>query len=352
MPMLHSLSMSDDNNNQQPLPLLPDLCTPASLLGLVLIGEALALVLVLADTRSALSWSKLGVVSMSLQWIVLIDAFCLCRLRPLLNRLPPITSGCLALFICLTVAGAILTLSHWLYLHPMDPGNLGRSFLIAALFTAILLRYLYLQQQLVNQQKAELQARIQSLQARIRPHFLFNSMNTIASLIPVDPHAAEETLEDLSDLFRASLQKPGLVNVEDEVNLCKRYIAVEQRRLGDRLTMQWHYDTPLPEVKIPSLILQPLLENAICHGIQRLPKGGEIKVEIQASDSLEVIIINPIPTLPSSATDRGNKIALDNIRHRLELYFSKGAELTIDRLIDESLFKVKLTFPMTIEQNK
>ena len=123
----------------------------------------------------------------------------------------------------------------------------------------MVLRWFYLQQQLQNREQAALKSRIQALQSRIRPHFLFNSMNSIASLIDIDPEAAEKMVVDLSELFRASLMEPGLVSIEDEIALCKQFVSIEQTRLGPRLAVEWNVDLSEGSFKIPSLMLQPLI---------------------------------------------------------------------------------------------
>ena len=187
-----------------------------------------------------------------------------------LNRLPTIYGGCLAYVSCLAIIAMVFGFAQGVIATPWSWVDWIEFSLIAALSAGILLRYLYVQQQLVNRQQAESQARIESLQARIRPHFLFNCMNTIASLIHVDPAAAEKTVEDLSELFRSNLQKPDLVPLKEEIDLCERYIRIETMRLGEeRLTVNWQRPQQLPETLVPSLLLQPLIENAIIHGIQR-----------------------------------------------------------------------------------
>ena len=144
------------------------------------------------------------------------------------------------------------------------------------------LRYNYVRRSLQRREESELHARIQALQSRIRPHFLFNSMNIIASLIPVDPAAAETVVEDLSELFRASLQEEGSeVSIDDELALCRRYMRIEFLRLGKRLNINWQIEVVTDSVRIPLLTLQPLLENAVYHGIQPLPEGGTITVSIK-----------------------------------------------------------------------
>lgn len=335
------------NEQKQPLPLLPHLCSPSAILGLVLIGELLSLVIMLADYSSGFSWVSLGIISMLVQWIILSCALILCQLRPLLNRLSMAWSGCLAFSLCIVISSIILWLAPLIMAMPSNSEQWARSTSIAAIFAGILLRYLYLQQQLSNQQQAELEARIQSLQSRIKPHFLFNSMNTIASLISFDAKAAEKTIEDLSELFRSSLQNPSLVNLADEIGLCRRYIDIEKIRLGERLTMSWDIEAPTPQALVPSLFIQPLLENAIGHGIQQLIEGGTVILSVsQTNNTLHIAVTNPVPEVIKQDRTNGNKIALSNIKNRLHLHYGDKAQLKTESNNKNNQFIVRITLPI------
>jgi len=189
---------------------LPDLCQAQSILFLVVVAELLVLVVVLAPSHLVdFSWADLGLSSLFVQWVVLSSAATLCNIRPLLARMTPVyaTITGYALILSLTLAYSIV--AEWVLVPdswgPEQTGGVGRNLLVATVMTGIAFRYFYLQHQLRQHEKAELNSRIQALQSRIRPHFLFNSMNIIASLIEVDPEAAEQVVEDLSLLFRASL---------------------------------------------------------------------------------------------------------------------------------------------------
>ena len=225
---------------------LPELCEPEALLSLVLLAELLVLVLVLSEPMvQGFNWVRLALTSLFVQWIVLLSAALLCSLRPLLARLRAALAGCLccALVVALTL-GCTAVADHYELGGPLPrDGEVNlylRHALISLIMSALLLRYFYLQSQWRRQQQAELQARIESLQARIRPHFLFNSLNSIASLVAIDPVKAEQAVLDLSDLFRASLAKPGnLVAWSDELELARRYLSIEHYRLGDRLQLEW-----------------------------------------------------------------------------------------------------------------
>ena len=151
-----------------------------------------------------------------------------------------------------------------------------RRMLFASFLVGFMLRQSTMRHHLRLRKAAEQTAKIQALQSLIRPHFLFNSMNVIASLIPVNPDKAEQVVEDLSELFRASLQRTGaFVRICEGLDLCQRYLHIESLRLGERLRVQWQVETPPTEAEMPLLILQPLMENAIYHGIQPLSEGVE-----------------------------------------------------------------------------
>jgi len=224
--------------------------------------------------------------------------------------------------------------------------------LVAAILAGVSLRYLYLQEQLHVQQQAELASRIQALQSRIRPHFLFNSMNIIASLIESEPQLAERVVEDLSELFRATLSDASqLVPVERELELAKSYVNIEALRLGERLKVEWQVDAFNKNALLPHFSLQPLLENAIYHGIQPIAEGGTITVTIRNKDEkIFVNIVNPILSESQMADKKildkkGNSLALDNFRHRLQAYYGEAAQLTAEKRGNK--FEVSFSCPLT-----
>lgn len=341
-----------EGRGRQAANFLPDLCTPQAVFALVVVGELLAIALVVADTGlRKFSWEQLATTSFLVLWVALISAALICPLRPFLSHRPPLLAGSLSYGLVLLVTLVFSAVGQWVrsghWFGALDLWSLGSSLLIAAIFAGIILRYFYLQQQLHNQQKAELQARIQALQSRIRPHFLFNSMNSIASLIETDPHTAERVVEDLSDLFRASLAEPALIPIDDELAISRRYINIEQLRLGERLQVNWHIGDLPPGAKIPSLLLQPLLENAIYHGIQPSAEGGTVELDVQSSDNqLQVTVRNPVqPRVvpPTVERRRGNRMALDNIRYRLAAQYGSRAALKAQRYGD--IFVTTITIP-------
>ncbi|MFP5382912.1 MAG: sensor histidine kinase [Gammaproteobacteria bacterium] len=317
---------------------LPDLCGRRAVGVVVLVAELLAIVLVLARSGfSAGGWADLGVTSLFVQWVALTTAAALCPMRDMLSRLQRHVAAGIAFGVIVVDALLSSLLAQLLYtwaLAPAEPGlavsgsTVAAHALIAAIIGGLVLRYFYVQEQLRLQQQAELQARIQALQSRIRPHFLFNSMNIIASLIAVDPDTAEAVVEDLSDLFRASLRDTGAqVTLAEEVNLCRRYVRIEQLRLGNRLRVEWDVDgLPLDEIRIPLLSLQPLVENAIYHGIQPLAEGGTVRLAMDYRDGqVRIHIENPVTTAPADTSHQGNRMALENIRHRLQALYGPTA---------------------------
>ena len=193
--------------------------------------------------------------------------------------------------------------------------------------------------------KLESEARIQALQSRIRPHFLFNSMNIIASLIVTEPQKAEQAVEDLSEIFRATLRDTGsMVPLSEEWILCRNYLRIEGLRLGERLTLEADLSKVPEDAAIPMLTLQPLMENAIYHGIQALENGGTIKVIGEMQENLVCIkISNPVPPPSLRRASGGNQIAMANIGHRLNLLFGSHAKLKVNATPQE--YEVTLIFP-------
>ncbi len=327
---------------------VPNLCTATALSLVVLFAQLLVLVLWVAG--SDLSWLRFALLSFYVQWVALTCAGALCLLRGWLATLPVAAGALVAFGVVMLVAFTESLLADRLLVGfdgvAVNWLDVARSSLIAGIIGGLVLRYFYVQQRLRVQEQAELQSRIQALQSRIRPHFLFNSMNIIASLIATDPDTAETVVEDLSDLFRASLNDAGnQVPLADELDLCERYVRIEALRLGDRLKMDWQIEGELDNVRIPLLTLQPLLENAIYHGIQPRADGGTVHVGVQVDDQrVRVRIDNPLPQEGERGGSSGNRMALDNIRSRLQVLYGERAWLTAEEA--EHRFVTTLQFPL------
>ena len=220
--------------------------------------------------------------------------------------------------------------------------------LIAAAFGFVLQHYFELRTRAFSPALAE--ARLQALQARIRPHFLFNSLNAVLSLIRTEPRRAEETLEDLADLFRVLMRDArDISTLDDEIRLCKQYLSIEKIRLGDRLQVQWNTDNITDEVmrkaQIPALLLQPLLENAVHYGVEGAREPVLIQVSITRSiDRIDIVVVNPIASSTENAViGSGNHMALANIRERLALLYDVEAQLTT--MSANGVFEVRMRFP-------
>jgi two-component system sensor histidine kinase AlgZ len=337
---------------------LPNFCSIRAVFVTVLVAELLALVLTLAMAERHSVWEDLGIISLFIQWLVLLCAATLCILRRLMphrsNRLVMVVSYLLILAVTLLVSEVSYRLFQ---LYPISSDSLVRfhtDFLLrntamAAILGAMVLRYLYIQHLWKVHLQAESRARIQALQARIRPHFLFNSMNIIASLTRSEPALAEQTVEDLAALFRASLTEATEgITLADELNILERYIRIEQLRLGDRLRVTWDIDNLPRDAMVPALLLQPLVENAVYHGIETREDGGEISIRGDFDkDWLTIVLENPVTRGSKSSPRTGNRLAMDNIRQRLEVYYDQPGSMQTE--ITDSLFRVRLRIPYQVK---
>ena len=193
--------------------------------------------------------------------------------------------------------------------------------------------------------RKNLSNRMKALQARIRPHFFFNTLNSVASLIRSDPESAEKAIEDLADVFRVVIKADKkLVSLAEEVEIAKQYMNIEKLRLGDRLDVEWHTTEDALNASIPSLTLQPLLENAVYHGIEPNMKGGTITIDCSCEDDrLYILISNPIAEIQQKR-ESGNKIALKNIKERLRRQFDGDVRINIRNTLER--FNVAIDTPL------
>ena len=328
---------------------VPDLCAPRSVLSMVLLVELMVLVYTLSNSSlPAFDWNLLAVCSLFGQWVVLLSAALLCLLRQPLSRLAmPLAAACCLLAVLAATAVSSVAARSFLPQLFGDSSATGwwllRNLLVAMVLAGIVLRYFYLQQQLQVQQKMELQARLDALRARIRPHFLFNTLNSVASLIMSRPEDAERVVEDLAELLRVNLQEGRRdVTVADELRICELYLGIEQLRLGERLRVDWQVDPAVLERPMPSLILQPLVENAVYHGVSQLPAGGTILVRVRdAQGRVSVAVENPAPQSP--ARSDGHQIALDNIGQRLQALYGSAGHMEVTR--PHGGYRIELSYP-------
>lgn len=333
--------------SQQPLDIL---WRGPALLWILLAGEGLAAILALGPGIDQDRWIYFGLTSLVVQWVALLAlaGLYLCR-RPL-RRLKPLTIAYVAL--------AALLLSAWLT-GGMMWWLLGRRFWspdgeTAALFLARLSGVAVIVGLLgvaafQNHWRTRLmavrakQSELEALRARIRPHFLFNTLNSAIALVRQQPARAEHLLLDLSDLFRAALARPHDVDLAEELDMARRYLEIEAIRFGARLQATWDLPDPLPRVRLPSLSLQPIVENAVRHGIEHLPDGGTIAIRVEAGrDTATVRISNPIPV--ERVDSGGHSIGLNATQARVQSMTGGLGTLTSSRRGDA--FVVELTLPL------
>jgi two-component system sensor histidine kinase AlgZ len=246
------------------------------------------------------------------------------------------------------VLPALLTILLEAALGPLiglDAGLLWRDALVAAALCGGILYWAYLRSQ--SNLPALAEARLQALQARIRPHFLFNSLNAVLGLIRTDPKRAESILEDLADLFRVLLRDPReRVRLADEIALCRQYLDIESLRLGDRLDVQFNVDPAATTTVVPLLLLQPLIENAVHHGIEPSAASGRITLDVARKGSfVEILISNP--WLGEGAARPGNQMALENVRQRLHLLYDLEGQLSTT--VRDARFEVRMRLPFMTE---
>src|SRR5688572_17326742 len=281
---------------------LPNFCSARSVLIIILICEITALLLALARNEAALGfWSDLGLTSMFLLWIALCGAALLCVLRNYLSSKSVAVSAAMVLTMTVTLVTVVSAVTYYfgteLLLRDGHWSFVGRNAGITFVVTALALRYFYVTHEWRHNVELQAKARVHALQARIRPHFLFNSMNTIAALTRSNPARAEEAVLDLAELFRANLnEKRGQIPLAEEIDVARTYQRIEQLRLGDRLRVEWKVDLLPQDALVPGLTLQPLLENAIYHGVEPRADGGVVTVVGEFNKGMITIVVrNPLP---------------------------------------------------------
>ncbi len=331
---------------------LPDFCNQDVVFSSMIMAEIVALMLSIVQPGSYMDKLEyLAIASMVIQWSLMIDLILLCKLKHYLQKLA-IVPFYLTIFLLLQMVTFIVSSSsdsiiHYLQLDAAFQGEWKAAFLmqnmaLSVLFSIIIIHYAYLNARWKKQLLLQSQSRINALQARIRPHFLFNSMNTIAALIHLDPERADKAILDLSEIFRASMNQQTMISLEQELQIVKKYLQIEKLRLDKRLQVDWQIQVGDQTVQVPALMIQPLVENAVYHGIEQLPVGGNIQIQIKENEeTIKIVIQNPLQK--KSGNSSGNRIALKNICERLKLIYQKNADIHIEQ--SESFYRVTLTLP-------
>ena len=332
---------------------LPNFCAATSVLIIVMVAEILAILVTLASQPEPGRFMvELAKTSLFVLWLALLGAVVMCAFRAQLESAGKtrafVLSFAVLLLLSLVLAEVAYRISsifgELVIIDDTHGGFLVRAVSISAIVIALTMRYLYVSSEWRRSVVLEAQARISALQALIRPHFLFNSMNTIASLTRTNPRQAEEAVEDLSDLLRANLGGgDDRTTLKAELEVAAIYQRIEKLRLGDRLHVRWDVSDLPMRALIPSLVIQPLLENAIYHGIEALPEGGEVQVTGKRDgDHLTITVTNPVA---ANAVRRqtGNKMAMTNIQQRFALAYDSRANVKVDE--NENTFTVQLRFP-------
>jgi two-component system sensor histidine kinase AlgZ len=298
---------------------------------------ALAAALVRAPTLD-MTGRQLVEISSLFQPILLLTLLALMALSPLLQKMSYLNG------ICAVLALPVLTTTVvWQYGSTLMGGREGllRALIVAVGASALIVTYFNLRSRLLS--PALTIARLQALQARIRPHFLFNSLNAVLSLIRAEPRRAEAALEDLADLFRVLMQdNRELAPLSREVALCRQYLDLEQLRLGERLQVEWNMEDMPHDALMPPLVLQPIIENAVYHGIEPAIEPGTVSINIcRRGKALHAVVTNPVRK--QGRHHSGNKMAMANIRERLALHFD--AEASITNTATESTYNVHIVIP-------
>lgn len=329
---------------------IPDCCNIGVMFRALLFVNVAVLAAALLQSGGWLA-GLLGFVesSMVVELACLLSLAALCGLRRLLHSLPPWSQRLLCALAPAAVTGLIIRVLasyEWFALSFTHLTAL-EGMLLAALFGAVLQHYFELRVRAFS--PALVEARLQALQARIRPHFLFNSLNAVLSLIRSEPLRAESALEDLADMFRVLMRDAReMTTMEDEIRLCRQYLSIEKIRLGERLQVRWETvnvsKEMLQRAQMPALLLQPLLENAVHYGVEPAAAPAPIQIRISRQiDRVEIVIVNPVHE--TGETVGGNQMALHNIRERLALLYDVEAQLTTTAA--RGFFEVRLRFPYT-----
>ena len=329
---------------------LPDFRNFGVMLRILLGVNLMALLAALVNSANIEGWLQ-SYVDMA-AWVQPLLIWNLCLLAFLANALQRLTQWLGRTVVLVLAAGsAVLYIDFWRFMGLDDGGSsrLLRAALLGFVPAGTLLFYFALRARAFSPALSE--ARLQALTARIRPHFLFNSLNAVLSLIRAEPRRAEAALEELAELFRALMRDHrDLLPLADEISLCRQYLNLEKLRLGERLRVEWDIADIPPDLLVPPLMLQPLLENAVYYGIEPSDEGGVVRIRCaRRGEELHISLSNPCRSgVPAHGAAGGNHMALANIRERLTLYYDLEARLeTSEATLDNGRreYRVHIVLP-------
>jgi two-component system sensor histidine kinase AlgZ len=319
---------------------------PRAMLWAVLAGEGLALALAIAPGAAIDRGIYFGLASLWIQWVLVLTLGSVYLLRHPLRRLRPLAVAAIGLLIAVAWCWAIAGVAG-----PLAMPGLGGQWIalawqssliavvIGGLGLAALDNYWHGQRHAVRAKQAELEA----LQARIHPHFLFNTLNTGAALVHARPGEAERLLLDLADLFRAALAEPREIPLADELALARRYLEIEALRFGPRLSVQWRMPEALPDVSVPALSIQPLVENAIRHGVEPAAEGGRVDVEVAVAEGIvRIVVRNDLPG-PVATPVPGHRVGLASARERIGAL--SGGRGVLETRVEAGRYVATITLP-------
>jgi two-component system sensor histidine kinase AlgZ len=331
---------------------IPDCCNIGVMFRVLLTVNGVVLTSIIAHGAGFLAFLDASVLT---EPACLASLVALCGVRRIVRTIVPWAQRALCALIPAAVTACMI---QFIASGPFSQSELSvltvsQGMWVAAAFGALAQHYFELRTRAFSPALAE--ARLQALQARIRPHFLFNSLNAVLSLIRTEPRQAETTLEDLADLFRVLMRDTrDITSLEEEIRLCRQYLSIEKVRLGERLQVQWKAvnisEKVLRRARVPSLLLQPILENAVHYGVEPTTESVLIEIELtRKSDSIEILVVNPLPDQSGAqggavqAVKVGNHMALQNIRERLALLYDVEAQLSTS--VKNERFEVRMHFP-------
>ena len=325
--------------------LLTTLCQTRGVLSALVVGEALALIISFGVSALENFWVVLGQVSLLVQFIVSLSFALLYALNGIRAQLSDnIQAGAVIGTLVLVTFMTTLYISYLaLFAEQAPVWFVIKSCAISALVAALFVQFMAIYNEHAKAHSAYASAQLDALQARIRPHFLFNTLNTIAELAHQDAHAAEESALALASLSRAAMNVGKQSTLNDELQLAQRYIALEQWRFGTRLAVQWSIPDMVHNIAMPCLTLQPLLENAVLHGVEASATGSLIEVEVYLSEQSATVIVSNSVSANSESKRSHNGIALANIRKRLAILYHGRARLSQHRF--DNRYRVKLVIP-------